>query len=173
MDRIQTSASRRNPYTQDHSETQNVNPDFHFVPEHQRPHGVQVFWFSRFNDYWQPTLQGEGPHAEKQHMDFIKKVYSICCYTNAQSEVYGTDIIPMVCHNGNIDLEKTVQNVEQVCKYFSMDPSKAKQITDLILWRIERMSRSLSGCLRHDPRHGTHKECNRRVPMVPSSSMTH
>ena len=73
-------------------------------------------------------------------MDFIKKVYSICCYTNAQSEVYGTDIIPMVCHNGNIDLEKTVQNVEQVCKYFRMDPSKAKQITDLILWRIERMS---------------------------------
>ena len=62
-------------------------------------------------------------------MDFIKKVYSICCYTNAQSEVYGTDIIPMVCHNGNIDLEKTVQNVEQVCKYFRMDPSKAKQIT--------------------------------------------
>ena len=65
-----------------------VNPDFHFVPEHQRPHGVKVFWLkARFNDYWQPTLQGEGPHAEKQYMDFIKKVYSICCYTNAQSEV--------------------------------------------------------------------------------------
>ena len=92
-----------------------VNPDFHFVPEHERPHGVKVFWLkARFNDYWHPTLQGEGPHAEKQYMDFIKKVYSICCYTNAQSEVYGTDIIPMVCHNGNIDLDKTVQNVEQV-----------------------------------------------------------
>ena len=116
-----------------------VNP--HFVPEHERPHGVKVFWLkARFNDYWHPTLQGEGPHAEKQHMDFIKKVYSICCYTNAQSEVYGTDIIPMVCHNGNIDLDKTVRNVEQVCKDFRMDPSKAKQITDLILWRIERMS---------------------------------
>ena len=149
-----------------------VNPDFHFVPEHQRPHGVKVFWLkARFNDYWQPTLQGEGPHAEKQHMDFIKKVYSICCYTNAQSEVYGTDIISMVCHNGNIDLEKTVQNVEQVCKYFSMDPSKAKQIADLILWRIERMSRSLSGCLRHDPRHGTHEECKRPVDMGPDGSV--
>ena len=149
-----------------------VNPDFHFVPEHQRPHGVKVFWLkARFNDYWQPTLQGEGPHAEKKYMDFIKKVYSICCYTNAQSEVYGTDIIPMVCHNGNIDLEKTVQNVEQVCKYFSMDPSKAKQITDLILWRIERMSRSLSGCLRHDPGHGTHKECKRPVDMGPDGSV--
>ena len=134
------------------------------------PNSPWVFWLkARFNDYWQPTLQGEGPHTEKQYMDFIKKVYSICCYTNAQSEVYGTDIIPMVCHNGNIDLEKTVQNVEQVCRYFRMDPSKAKQITDLILWRIERMSRSFSGCLRHDPRHGIHKECRRH----PSSSMTH
>ena len=104
-------------------------------------------------------------------MDFIKKVYSICCYTNAQSEVYGTDIIPMVCHNGNIDLKKTVQNVEQVCKYFHMDPSKAKQITDLILWRIERMSRSFSGCLRHDPRHGIHKECRRQVDMGPDGSV--
>ena len=71
-------------------------------------------------------------------MDFIKKVYSICWYTNAQPEVFGTDIVPMVCHNRHIDLEKTVQNVEQVCKYFNMDPSKAKQITDLILLRIER-----------------------------------
>ena len=118
-----------------------------------------------------PTLQGEGPHTEKQYMDFIKRVYSICCYTNAQSKVYGTDIIPMVCHNGNSDLEKTVQNVEQVCKYFRMDPSKAKQITDLILWRIERMSRSLSGWLRHDPRHGTHKECRRQVDMGPDGSV--
>ena len=149
-----------------------VNPDFHFVPEHERLHGVKVFWLkARFNDYWQPTLQGEGPHTGKQYMDFIKKVYSICCYTNAQSEVYGTDIIPMVCHNGNIDLKKTVQNVEQVCKYFRMDPSKAKQITDLILWRIERMSRSFSGCLRHDPRHGIHKECRRQVDMGPDGSV--
>ena len=108
---------------------------------------------------------------KKQYMDFIKKVYSICSYTHAQSEVYGTDIIPMVCHNGNIDLEKTVQNVEQVCKYFRMDPSKAKQITDLILWRIERMSRSFSGCLRHDPRHGVHKECKRQVDMGPDGSV--
>ena len=144
------------------------HPDFHFIPEHERSHG----WLkARFNDYWQPTLQGEGPYAEKQYMDFIKKVYSICCYTNAQCEVYGTDIIPMVCHNGNIDLEKTVQNVEQVCKYFNMDPSKAKQITDLILWRIERMSRSFSGCLRHDPRHGIHKERKRQVDMGPDGSV--
>ena len=149
-----------------------VNPNFHFIPEHERPHGVKVFWLkARFNDYWQPTLQGEGPHTEKQYMDFIKKVYSICCYTNAQSEVYGTDIISMVRHNGNIDLEKTVQNVEQVCKYFHMDPSKAKPITDLILWRIERMSRLFSGCLRHDPRHGVHKECKRQVDMGPGGSV--
>ena len=85
--------------------------------------------------------------------------------------VYGADIIPMVCHNGNIDLEKTIHNVEQVCKYFRMDPSKAKQITDLILWRIERMSRSFSGCLRHDPRHGIHKECRRQVNMGPDGSV--
>ena len=110
------------------------HPDFHFVPERERPHGVKVFWLkARLNDYWQPTLQGEGPHAQKQYMGFIKKVYSICSYANAQSEVFGTDIIPMVCRNGNIDLEKTVQSVEQVCKYFRIDPSKAKQITDLIL----------------------------------------
>ena len=131
-----------------------------------------MFWLkARFNDYWRPTLQGEGPHAEKQYMDFIKKVYVICCYTNAQPEVYGTDIIPMVCHNSFIDVEKTVQNVEQVCKYFGMDPSKAKQITDLILWRIERMSRLFSGCLRHDPRHGIHKECKRQVGMGSDGSV--
>ena len=104
-------------------------------------------------------------------MDFIKKVYVICCYTNAQPEVYGTDIIPMVCHNNFIDFEKTVQNVEQVCKYFHMDPSKAKQITDLILWRIEGMSRLFFGCLRHDPKHGIHKECKRQVDMGPDGSV--
>ena len=146
-----------------------VNPDFHFVPEHERPHGVKVFWLkARFNDYWQPTLQGEGPHTEKAihglHQEGLQHLL-------LQSEVYGTDIIPMVCHNGNIDLEKTVQNVEQVCKYFRMDPSKAKQITHLILWRIERMSRSFSGCLRHDPRHGIHKECRRQVDMGPDGSV--
>ena len=114
-----------------------VNPDFHFVPEHQRTHGVKVFWLkARSNDYWQPTLQGEGPHAEKQYMDFIKKVYSICCYTNAQSEVYGTDIIPMVCHNGNIEDRPEHRTGLQILQHGS---SKAKQITDLILWRIERM----------------------------------
>ena len=129
-------------------------------------HGAKVFWLrARFNDYWQPTLQGEGPHAEKQYMDFIKKVYSICCYTNAQPEVFGTDIIPTVCHNRQTDLEKTVQNVEQVCKYFNMAPSKAKQITDLILWRIERLSRLFSGCFRHDPKQGHHRECRRPVDM--------
>ena len=96
-------------------------PDFHFIPEHERERGAKVFWLrARFNDYWQPTLQGDGPHAEKQYMDFIKKIYSICCYTNAQPEDFRPDIIAM-------------QNVEQVCKYFHMDPSKAKQITDLIL----------------------------------------
>ena len=104
-------------------------------------------------------------------MDFIKKVYSICCYTKAQPEVDGTDIIPMVCHNSRIDLQKTVQNVEQVCKYFNMDPSKAKQITDLILWRTERMSRLFSGCLRHVPRHGIHKECKREVDMGSDGSV--
>ena len=52
-----------------------------------------------------------------------------------------------------------------------MDPSKAKQITELILWRIERMSRSFSGCLRHDPRHGIHKECRRQVDMGPDGSV--
>ena len=67
--------------------------------------------------------------------------------------------------------EKTVHNVEQVCKYFNMDPSKARQITDLILWRIERMSRLFSGCLRHDPRHGIHKECKRQVDMGSDGSV--
>ena len=66
-----------------------TNPEFHFIPEHERQHGAKVFWLkARFNDYWKPTLQGEGPHTEKQYMDFIKKVYSICCYTNAQAEVF-------------------------------------------------------------------------------------
>ena len=138
----------------------------------ERPHGGKVFWLkARFNDCWRPTLQGDGNHAEKQYMDFIKKVYVICCYTNAEPEVYGTDIIPMVCYNNFIDLEKTVQNVEQVCKYFHMDPSKAKQITDLILWRIERMSRLFSGCLQHFPKHGIHKECKRQVDMGPDGSV--
>ena len=150
-----------------------MNPDFRNIPEHERQHRVKVFWLrARFNDYWQPTLQVEGQHTEKQYMDFIKNVYSICCYTNAQPKVFGTNIIiPMVCHNRHIDLEKAVQNVEQVCNYFNMDPSKAKQITDLILWRIERMSRLFSGCFRHDPRQGQHRECKRQVDTGPDGSV--
>ena len=38
-------------------------------------------------------------------------------------------------------------------------------------WRMERMSRSFSGCLRHDPRHGVHKECQRQVDMGPDGSV--
>ena len=97
MDRTQTSAPRMESvhagpfgnskflnfvyeYYRECSTILDVNPDFQFVPEHERPHGVKVFWLkASFNDYWQPTLQGEGPHAEKQYMDFIKKVYSIYC----------------------------------------------------------------------------------------------
>ena len=56
-------------------------------------------------------------------------------------------------------------------KYFNMDPSKAKQITDLILWRIERMSRWFPGCLRYDPRHGIHKECKRQMDMGSDGSV--
>ena len=184
MDQIRTSASRGNPYIQDLSGILNfvyenykecstileMNPDFHFIHEHERQHGAKVFWLkARLNGYWKPKLAGEGQHAEKQYMDFIKRVYSICCYTNAQPDVFGTDINPMVCHNRHIDVEKTVQNVEQVCKYVNMDPSKAKQITDLILWRIQRMSRLLSGCFRHDPRQGQNRECKRQVDMGPGS----
>ena len=144
-----------------------VNPDFHFVPEHERPHGVKVFWLkARFNNYWHPTLQGEGPHGEAihgLHQEGLQHLLLHQCSIRS--------LLPMVCHNGNIDLDKTVQNVEQVCKYFRMEKSKAKQITDLILWRIERMSRSFSGCLRHDPRHGIHKECKRQVEMGPDGSV--
>ena len=51
-----------------------TNPEFHFIPEHERQHGAKVLWLkARFNDYWKPTLQGEGPHTEKQYMDFIKR----------------------------------------------------------------------------------------------------
>ena len=75
------------------------------------------------------------------------------------------------CHNRMLDLDKTVQNVEQVCKYFHMDESKAKQITDLILWRIERLSRLFSGCFRHDPKQGNHRECQRPVEMNPDGSV--
>ena len=143
-------------YYKECSTIHDVNPDFHFVPEHERPHGVKVFWLkARFNDYWHPTLQGEGPHAEKQYMDFIKKVYSICCYSNAQSEVYGTDIIPMVCHNGNIDFDKTVQNVEQVCKYFRTDGTyterKARgEIVPRNRWIDKLNTRSAQNALRPD-----------------------
>ena len=73
----------------------------------------------------------------------------------------------MVCHNRMITLDKTVQDVEQVCN-FHMDPSKAKQITDLILWRIERLSRLFSG---HDPKQGNHRECRRQVEMNPDGSV--
>ena len=97
-------------------------------------------------------------HIQRNNnMDFIKKVYSICCYTNAQPEDFGTDIIPMECHNRMIDLDKTVQNVEQVC--------------DLILWRTERLSRLFSGCFRHDPKQGNHRECRRQVEMNPDGSV--
>ena len=66
-----------------------MNPDFHFIPEHERQHGVKVFWLrARFNDYWQPTLQGEGQHTEKQYMDFIKKVHRDRCKDRCWDECW-------------------------------------------------------------------------------------
>ena len=86
-------------YYRERSTILDVNPDFHFVPEHERPHGVKVFWLkARFNDYWQPTLQGQGHHAEKQYMDFIKKVYSICCYIRSLRNRHHPDGMPQRQH---------------------------------------------------------------------------
>ena len=91
-----------------------VNPDFHFIPEHERPHGGKVFWLkARFNDYWRPTLQGEGSPAEKQYMEFIRKVYVICCHTNVQPEVYGTDIIlRWVSHGMSTSLVRSMHMID-------------------------------------------------------------
>ena len=47
----------------------------------------------------------------------------------------------------------------------------AKQITDLILWQIERVSRLFSGCFRHDPKQGNHREYRRPVDMNPDGSV--
>ena len=97
---IPASASRGHPYIQDLSEildsstsclntTRSALPSstrFHFTPEHEREHGAKVFWLrARFNDYWQPTLQGDGPHAAKRYMDFIKKVYLLLYQCSAGS----------------------------------------------------------------------------------------
>ena len=62
MDQIPASASRGNPYTQakflnfvyeyykECSTILEMNPDFHFIPEHERPPGGKVFWLkARFN----------------------------------------------------------------------------------------------------------------------------
>ena len=48
-------------------------------------------------------------------MDYIKKIYSICCHANADPEDYGSDIIPMVCHNRQIDMKKNLdkEDLEQ------------------------------------------------------------
>ena len=82
-------------------------------------------------------------------MDYIKKIYSIFCHANADPDDYGTDIIPMVCHNKQIDMSRTIMNAKSSCRYFSFDESKAQQIVHCILWRVERLSRLFS---RHDPK---------------------
>ena len=73
-------------------------------------------------------------------MEYTEKIYSICCHLNENPQGYDTDVIPLVCRKHGSD------------EYYSIEEHRAKQIVHLILWRIERMSRLFSECLRHDPR---------------------
>ena len=90
--------------------------------------------------------------AEKAYMEYIEKIYSICCHLNENPQGYDTDVIPLVCYNRQIDMGRTIHNVKSLCKHYHIEEHRAQQIVHLILWRLERMSRLLSGCLRHDPR---------------------
>ena len=58
-------------------------------------------------------------------MAYIKKIYGMC---NDDPTSFSTDVIPMVTHNGQIDMDKTITNAESICVYYSMDQSYAKPI---------------------------------------------
>ena len=135
---------------------QQKHPDFDYVPEHlRRPHEKPCCLKTKFNDLWEPTIRGEDAQGEKAYMAYIKKIYSMCCPINDDDpKNFSTEVIPTVSRNGQIDMDKTIINAESVCTYYGMDPSYANPIVHFILWRVERMSRLFSKCLRHNPREG-------------------
>ena len=51
-------------------------------------------------------------------MEYIEKIYSICCHLNEKPRGYDTDVIPLVCRNRQIDMDQTIHNVKSLCKYY-------------------------------------------------------
>ena len=136
--------------------------DFEYVPEHLRQRHEKACWLrANFNDYWDPTIRGEDQQGETAYTQYIKKIYCFCCYINDDPEKFSTEVIPTVSQNGLIDMDKTITNVASLCRHFGMEPSAAKPIVHLILWRVERLSRLFSENLRHNPREG--REVRRRI----------
>ena len=129
---------------------QEKHPEFNCVPEHlQGPRDKPCWLKTKFNDLWGPTIRGEDTQGENAYMAYIKKIYGMCCLINDDPTSFSTDVTPMVTHNGQIDMEKTITNAESICINYSVDQSFAKPIVHFILWRVERVSRLFSECLRH------------------------
>ena len=64
-------------YYHENSTILDHEPNFSFVPEHERKEGDKVFWpVTRFDEWWCPTFQGYGQHTARACMDYIKKIYS-------------------------------------------------------------------------------------------------
>ena len=121
---------------------QQKHPEFDHVPAEAMLAENQIQ-----QPVWEPTICGEDTQGENAYMAYIKKIYGMCCLINDDPKSFGTDVIPMVTRNGQIDMEKTITNAESICIYYSMDQSYAKPIVHFILWRVERMSRLFSECL--------------------------
>ena len=45
----------------------------------------------------------------------MEKIYGMCCLISNNPTSFSTDVIPMVTHNGQIDMEKTITNAEAIC----------------------------------------------------------
>ena len=125
---------------------QEKHPEFNHVPEHLRGPRDKPCWLkTKFNHLWEPTICGKTTQGQNAYMACIKKIYD---YPTS----FSTEVIPMVTRNGQIDMDKTITNAESICVYYSIDQSYAKPIVHFILWRVARMSRLFSECLRHHPR---------------------
>ena len=137
---------------QDPSTMCDIHKDFYYVPARER-HEKTCSMLISMTTGMGSILRRKGIHgAEDLHL-------------NENPQGYNTDVILVICHNRQVDKDRTIRNAQSICKYYSIEEHRAKQIVHLILCRIQRMSRLFSGCLRHDPREESQTAMKKRTEL--------
>ena len=143
-----------------------TNPDFHFIPEHERQHGAKCS--GRRPD---STITGSQRFKVKVHIQrtntwtssrrstaFAATPMLSQKFSEQTSFRWYVTTAILISRRPSRTLSRFANTSTWIRPRQNRSPTS-------ILWRIERLSRLFSGRFRHDSTLGQHRECKRQVDM--------